>query len=62
MKIVGLGKRQIKCAVSSASSRMCKDKKLFTMMKTLEKPLEMVLRDRHVVKAQQEGTEPLTMK
>ena len=47
---------------SSASRRMCKDKKLFTMMKTLEKPLEMVLGHRHVVKPQQQGTVPLAMK
>ena len=37
---------------------MCKDKKLFTMMNTLENPLEVVLGDGHVVKAQQQGTVP----
>ena len=32
------------------------------MTKTLEKPLEVVLGDGHVVKAQQQRTVPLTMK
>ena len=32
------------------------------MMKTLEKPLDVVLGGRHVVKAQQQGTVPLRMK
>ena len=47
---------------SGASSHMCNDEQLFTKMETLNKPLEIVLGDGHVVKSHQQGTVSLMMK